>query len=333
MSHDFFQDNIDYDKQVEDLIEDAEIEAEIEAESKIRSKNAKLSVISLVSIVSLVFIYLEVNSQSNAPAVPVVEEPQVAAAPAIPIPIPKPIPFPLNNVEQAAFSPEQSLKATPPPPLDKEIFKPPQISKPVKTQKDAAVTKNKKAAKKTVKKAVAPLPKVKTRIVSKSKPVIIKTVNKKPRKGYFVQAGVFSVKKNADAFAKKLKIKGLNPVIQTRPGQHQMNVVFVGAYKNKQSSREMSKELEESGFRPKLEKFENKIYSFILGTFKNKEQAEVLQDALSVKGFLSSVMQSKAETTAYVVQVGTFPTKKEAQSTQKKMEQLGFKGAFIKKVG
>lgn len=327
MSHDFPQDNIDYNKQVEDLIEDAEIEAEIEAESKIRSKHTKLLVISLIGIVALVFIYLGVNSRPKALAVPVVEEPQVAVAPAIP----KPIPFLLDGVEQTAFLPEQNLKTTAPP-LDKDIFKPPRISKPVKTRKDAAVTKNKKAVKKAVKKAAAP-PKVKTGIVSKSKPVVIKTVNKKPRKGYFVQAGVFSVKKNADAFAKKLKTKGLNPVIQTRPGRNQMNVVFVGAYKNKQSSREMLKELKESGFRPKLEKFENNIYSFILGTFKSKERAGVLQDKLSVKGFLSSVIQSKVKTTAYVVQVGTFPTQKEARSTQEKMEKLGFKGAFIKKIG
>ena len=54
-----------YNKRIEDLIEDAEIEAELEAESRVRSKNTRLLLISLIGFACLIMVYLGVNSSSN----------------------------------------------------------------------------------------------------------------------------------------------------------------------------------------------------------------------------------------------------------------------------
>ena len=112
-----------------------------------------------------------------------------------------------------------------------------------------------------------------------------------------------------------------------------MNIVFVGAYKDKKSSRESFEELRQAGFDPSLKTNGKNNYTFVLGKFKTEVQANVLRDKLSLKGFLSGVGKSNAESINYVVQLGTFQTKEEARSKQERMEQLGYKRAFIRTVG
>ncbi|MFQ5672065.1 MAG: SPOR domain-containing protein [Nitrospinales bacterium] len=338
-----------YNKRVEDLIDDAEIEAELEAEHKIRSKNTRLFLISLVGAGLLIFIYLGVNMPFEDQAPPVPEKPQVARNPAQP----KPIPFPLNSPQQAASSPATQKTIGVPP--EKSLFQPPATGKnisaaksnkaakkPVKARQTnltsvskpvVAIKKPSKAKVKTSVKRVAvkapPLPFAKT----DSNPKVQKQSPPLPQKGYWVQAGVFSVKTNADKFVSTLKAKGLNPAIYSRPTQRLMNVVFVGSYKNKNSARESYEELQQAGFDPVLKKNDDNSYTFVLGKFKTKNEANLLRDRLSLKGFLSGVKKSKVQDTNYVVQLGAFRTREEARSIRDKMEQLGYKKTFIKTVG
>ena len=54
-----------YNKRLENIYDNAEIEAEIEAEQKIRSKNAKLTIISTIGFILLLIILLKVKQNTN----------------------------------------------------------------------------------------------------------------------------------------------------------------------------------------------------------------------------------------------------------------------------
>ncbi|MFQ5715957.1 MAG: SPOR domain-containing protein, partial [Nitrospinales bacterium] len=212
--------------------------------------------------------------------------------------------------------------------LNRETQAPRPLATPAVMAKKVAPAKTKKSTLKAV-----PPPKTKTVLSSKSVSVLNVANPGKPGEVYIVQAGAFSIKRNAELLTRKLKTKGLNAAIQTQPSQKLMNVVFVGAFENEKASRESFQALKDAGFNPKLKKNGNGVYTFILGKFKTKSRAETLQDDLSVKGFLSSMKQSNVDTTNYVVQLGRFRTEDEARLTQKKMAELGFKKTFIKKTG
>lgn len=333
MSSEITEETYKYSKQVEDLIENAEIEAELEAENQIRSKHTKLFMISAIGIGSLIFVYWGINSKPEEPQLPLWEEPQVVEESYV-LPQPKPIPFPVNNNGMMGFAskeiqrppqqnPEQTIqRQVTPVSLNREIQAPRPPATPAVMPKKVAPAKTKKSTLKSV-----PLPK------TKSVPVLNEANPGKPGEVYIVQAGAFSVKRNAELLARKLKTKGLNAAIQTRPSQKLMSIVSAGAFEDEEASRESFQALKDAGFNPKLKKNGNGVYTFILGKFKTKSQAETLQDTLSVKGFLSSMNQLNVDTTNYVVQLGRFRTEDEARSTQKKMAELGFKKTFIKKTG
>lgn len=347
MATDYPEETNRYNKRVEDLIEDAEIEAELEAEHKIRSKNTRLFLISLVGAGLLLFIYLGVNMPFEEQTSPPPEKPQVARNPAEA----KPIPLPLNPPKPAVSKPatQKAIGV----PAETNLFQPPENPKNISAAKNnkavkkpaEAKTKAPAAGKPVVAKKNVAKAKIKTSVkkvaARKTRTPIAKAGNKPkpkkrtdplPQKGYWVQVGVFSIKTNADRFVKMLKAKGLDPAIQSRPTHRLMNVVFVGSYKSKNSTREPFAELKQAGFNPTLKKDGNR-YTFILGKFKTRDQANLLQDRLSLKGFLSGTKKLKMPSTNYVVQLGTFRTKEEARSTRDKMEHLGYKKAFIRTVG
>lgn len=74
----------------------------------------------------------------------------------------------------------------------------------------------------------------------------LKTVyKKKNKKIYYVQAGAYKVKANADAQAKALKNRGFSAVIKKEAGVYR---VQVGAYKEKANAQKTVKALKEAGF-------------------------------------------------------------------------------------
>lgn len=342
-----------YNKRVEDLLEDAEIEAELEAENKVRSKNARLFLISILGMGLLLFIYFGVDMPFQKQEPPIAEETQIAHNPAEP----KPILF-LNPKESTTVSSETQIKETPAPPAKnifsptknpvkereiiprqtaQKVFKTPEVMNVAKPEPiPKAIPPKMKITRAKVRTSVKKIA-VKVGLKSDSKPsrkpVTQKSDQPELQKGYWVQVGAFSLKSNADEFAKTLKTKGLNPSIQSRPTKRLMNIVFVGDYKDKKTAREPFKELKQAGFEPYLKENGKNSYTFVLGKFKTENQAVKLQDQLSLKGFLPGVKRSKVEATNYVVQLGTFRTKEEAQSKQEKIEQLGYKKAFIRFMG
>ena len=349
MENDYQKETHRYNKCVEDLIEDAEIEAELEAESKIRSKNTRLFLISIVGIGLLFIIYLGLNIPFEEQKNSVIEDTQATRS----LAEAKPIPF-LRPVESTKILGRTKNKEADVPTI-KRVFESPKSL--LKTKKENSALKNRKKSenfdiaklqiktKPSNEKKSVPRKKIKTlvkkvaiKVRSKSDSKIgRKPTPRKPKiittqKGFFVQVGVFSQKSNAYKLIKLLKEKGLNPAIKNRITKRLVNTVFVGHYKDKKSTTEHFEELRQAGFNPSLKEQSKNNYTFILGEFKTESQADMLRNKLSLKGFLSGMKKSKKETTNYVVQLGAFQTKDEARSKQTKMKKLGYKKTFIRTI-
>ena len=311
-----------YHKRIDDLIEDAEIEAEIEAEKNIRSKNSRMFSISMIGIGLLALVYFQINHQtapiestkeaqvkkpetaeeSLAKQVPVVEDGSLASS----IPVPSAGPAkPLTNPfitppKTKSTTPPAKTKSTIPPAKIKEVKKSPKI------KKAALSTKPKSIPKKTPPAA------------------------KKESARFFIQAGAFSVEKNAESFLKQLQAKGFAPSIQTRSQKVKQHVITVGNFSNTKAGNGVLKELASKGFSASFYKNPNNSFSLKVGQSRSLKDAQKLQDRLSLKGFLSESRMTDAPAKTYIVQLGVFPSREKALLAQEKLARKGYPKTFLR---
>ncbi|MBT3923016.1 MAG: hypothetical protein HOF21_10625 [Nitrospina sp.] len=303
-----------YHKRIDDLIEDAEIEAEIEAEKNIRSKNSRMFTISMIGICLLGLVYLQINHQTVLapvkPEAPVQkpETPEESLAKQVPV------------VEDGSSA--SSLPIAPTPNLGKTETnpfiappKPKSITPPAKINK----VKNSAKIKKT---SQTPKPKSSP---SKTPPT---KLNENSR--FFIQAGAFSVKKNAELFLKQLKAKGFAPSIQTRSNIMKQHIVTVGSFTNAKAGEGKLKELASKGFNASSYKNSKNSFSLKVGQFKNLKAAQNLQDKLSIKGFLSESRRAEEPVKTYIVQLGVFPSREKALLTKEKLARAGYPKTFLR---
>ena len=301
-----------YHKRIDDLFEDAEIEAEMEAEKKIRSKNSRMFSISMTGIALLALVYFQVNHQSAvvestketstnnpetaeerlAKQVPVVED--VSNRSNIPIP--------------------QSINSTKP--LENPFLTPP------KAKSTKPPVKEVKKAPKIVKASSSPNPKP-------SPKKIVPGVKSETSK-FYIQAGAFGVRKNAESLLKQLKGKGFSPSIQTRSNKTNQHVVTVGSFATKKAGDNTLKELTGKGFNASYFKTSKNVFSLKVGQFSNLKDAQKAQDRLSLKGFLSDSHNANVPVKTYMVQLGVFPNREKARLTQEKLARVGFSKTFIR---
>jgi cell division protein FtsN len=318
MSNQSVNEDTKYIKRIDDLIEEAEIEAELEAEKKIRSKNTKLLTISILGCALLLFLYVRMNGEEKiiaeapAPEVPVTE---------INIPLAdEPGPMDLPIVEKAVEPLEEAAQPAP--------------EKAAETAPEAPAEE--KTAPAPVKAAEAPKP------ARKAEKVTIKTASTrgaeiKPKPAprvsshpYFVQTGVFSVKGNAEKLSRKLQAAGFSPSISVKSRKLDRHVVKVGHFADEAAGESMKKELAANGFEAVLSKDAAGNHSFLVGSFKSREEASVLQDRLSRKGFLSAHEMKTVTLPLYAVELGGFASTEQAKETQAKLGQAGFSNHFIR---
>lgn len=305
-----------YHKRIDDLLEDAEIEAEMEAEKKIRSKNSRMFSISMTGIALLALVYFQVNHQSTvapvesekdistskpetaeerlAKQVPVLEDGSSASN----LPIPQ-SPNPKKNLENPFLTPPKSKNTTPPTKV-KEVKKAPRV----------------------VKASSSPKP--------KSSPKKITPVAKSESSKFYIQAGAFGVRKNAESLLKQLKDKGFSPSIQTRSKKSNQHIVTVGSYANKKAGGDTLKELTAKGFNASYFKTSKNSFSLKVGQFSNLKDTQKVQDRLSLKGFLSESHKADVPVKTYMVQLGVFPNREKARLTQEKLARAGFPKTFIR---
>ena len=305
-----------YHKRIDDLIEDAEIEAEIEAEKKIRSKNSRMFSISMIGIVLLGLVYFQVNYRTAISPVEPTKEAQAKKPETAEDRLAKQVPV----VEDGS----SSIPVPPSARLTNPFITPPKAKTPSKTKNITPPT-----AVKEVRKSPK-TEKVSSSLKPKSSPKKIPSPAKRETSRFFIQAGAFSVKKNAESFLKQLQAKGFAPSIQTRSQKIKQHVITVGNFTNTKSGDNMLKELTSKGFNSSFYKNPNNSFSLKVGQFQNLKDAQKLQDRLSLKGFLSDSHKANAPAKTYIVQLGVFPDREKALLTQEKLARKGYPKTFLR---
>ena len=301
-----------YHKRIDDLFEDAEIEAEMEAEKKIRSKNSRMFSISMTGIALLALVYFQVNNQS-AVVEPTKEtstnKPETAEER-----LAKQVPVVEDGSSRSNIPIPQSINSTKP--LENLFLTPP------KAKSTKPPVKEVKKAPKIVKASSSPNPKP-------SPKKIVPGVKSETSK-FYIQAGAFGVRKNAESLLKQLKGKGFSPSIQTRSNKTNQHVVTVGSFATKKAGDNTLKELTGKGFNASYFKTSKNVFSLKVGQFSNLKDAQKAQDRLSLKGFLSDSHNANVPVKTYMVQLGVFPNREKARLTQEKLARVGFSKTFIR---
>ena len=280
-----------YHKRIDDLIEDAELEAEIEAEKKIRSKNSLMFSISIIGILLLGLVY-----------------------------------FKINNASVSSKYDKETLQTHIPETAEERLAKRVPVLENVPMSSSITV----------------PPPVEPKEIIPESSPVILKSKGTKPKinnkiKGttttnfrFFIQAGAFGIKSNADTLLTKLKAKGFSPSIQTRSQNLDRQIVTVGNFNKKTAGKKTQRELSKKGFSSSFYSPSQNSFSLKVGEFKAIKDAQNFQDRLSKKGFLSESHKANIPVKTYIVQLGVFPTREKAVLTQEKLARSGFLKTFLR---
>jgi cell division protein FtsN len=297
-----------YHKRVDDLLEDAEIEAEMEAGKKIRSKNSRMFSISMTGIALLGLVYFQVNHQSAVATLESAKETSTNSLETADKRLAKHVPVVEDGSSISSIAIPQSVSSTKP--LQNPFLTPPTKTKKVKKTPEI----------------------VKPLSSSKPKPnqkIIVPTAKSESSK-FYIQAGAFGVKKNAESLLKQLKSKGFSPTIQIRSKNSSQHVITVGSFTNKKAGDKTLKELTRKGFNTSYYMNSKNLFSLKVGQFSNPNDAQKVQDRLSLKGFLSESHKADVNVKTYMVQLGVFPNRIKARITQEKLARAGFSKTFIR---
>lgn len=305
-----------YHKRIDDLLEDAEIEAEMEAEKKIRSKNSRMFSISMTGIALLGLVYFLVNHQNTIAPVESAKETSTSKPETAEERLAKQVPVVEDGSSGSSIPIPQSLSSTKS--LENPFLTPPKA----KSIKPPTKIKEVKRAPKIVKASSRPKP--------KPSPKKIETIAKSENSKFYIQAGAFGVRENAESLLKQLKSKGFSPSIQTRSKKSNQHVVTVGSFSNKKAGDNTLKELTGKGFNASYFKTSKKSFSLKVGQFSNLKDAQKVQDRLSLKGFLSESHKADVAAKTYMVQLGVFPNREKARLTQEKLARAGFSKTFLR---
>ncbi len=327
-----------YQKRTGDLIQDAEIEAEAEINKKIRNKNNRIYLISLIGLGLMFGLYQGVQNKdwitglwgSEEPQLAEVASPEETSVSGSPAPMVEPVANESANpiapaVKQEGFPLNQS----------------PQIIK-ANANADALpeMTPAERAAL-TISRALEP-----SKIFATSQPVQPQPVQAQPAppettpktlasaapvagKTHFIQLGAFLIKGNADQLLKKLESKGFSAFMQTRTIKAAMHVVFIGGFSDQSSGEMLINDLESKGFKPFMKENANGGYDLILGKYVFENSAKDFRKDLNKQGILTNIKKMRIEAKQFVVRMGGLPSKDAALQQQKELEANGFKTALI----
>jgi cell division septation protein DedD len=305
-----------YHKRIDDLLEDAEIEAEMEAVKKIRSKNSRMFSISMTGIALLGLVYFQVNHHSTIEPIESAKETSINNPETTNERFAKQVPEVEDGSSSSSIPIPQPISST-------KILQNPFLTPP-KTKSIKPPTKAEKVKK--APKVVKALSNLKPR----SRPEKFAANDKSESSKFYIQAGAFGVRKNAESLLKQLKSKGFSPSIQTRSKNSNHHIITVGSFTNKKAGDKKLKELTDKGFNASYYKSSKNSFSLKVGQFSNLNDAQKAQDRLSLKGFLSESHKDDIPAKTYMVQLGVFPNREKARLTQKKLARSGFSKTFIR---
>lgn len=145
---------------------------------------------------------------------------------------------------------------------------------------------------------------------------------------YYIQLGAFSIKKNAEQLAIKVKTKGFNTVVSIRDNDSKQYQIFIGSFKEKVNSRPKQLNLKAFGFTSYVKKA-NDTYTLDLGVFQNSSKLNSYVKKLKNQGFKPSVKTYNKSKKTYIVRVVDLENEVKAQQVRRKLITQGFKNSFI----
>jgi cell division protein FtsN len=265
-----------YNKRLENIYDNTEIEAEIEAEQKIRSKNAKLTIVSTIGFILLIIIFLKVKQNTNEIQSLLgknsITKDKTTNRPKIPSTVSLP-----KQLERINLSQNTNLrikKFTPNTP--KSII--PKIDSKNKYTIQMGVFSNKSNAVNYLKKL-------------KSKGYKAETVTRNSNLfKYQVILGSYNKKSEAAKNITKLKSIGL---ISSLKKYDQTYAIELGLFKNKVDSEKLINKLNNSGIKSNIKKIKTKniLYIVRINGFLSKLEAKKSHQQLISQGFKNSFIR------------------------------------------
>ena len=184
-----------------------------------------------------------------------------------------------------------SVKTKPPEPIEKksiqiiEPIKEPQSAKPsikkaIKTEHNVIDKQLNEAppSKRSAPKLITPAINKRIKVVKASLPVKNKT-------GYFVQAGVFIFRENANSVKKSIEALGYSPEIHVGSKSVKMSRVTVGNWIDIKHAEAVSKKLNNEGYSTKTLKRDDTTFTVMVGSYYYKKTADEEIIILTAKGY------------------------------------------------
>ena len=345
------------EEELDDLMDDIEIEDEIHQEEKVRKKNAKILLISIIGLLTIAGVYFGVNYYNVLE-----EEEQLIEKAELPLndesdkatlPIPEGVEktegreglLPqeaVKNKEEGKTQPQKQdiekkeianlkdqkkkteVKETVPPKKETEkIEKVARAEEQNKTEGSKSAQLLKDLKKPTVEKELkTPPPPTKKEVKT-----LIPETEKMGK--YYIQFGLFVIKKNADNLIRSLKDKGFSPSNILVKNIKDMYRVYAGEFSELKKARVAIIDLENTGINATLKTVTNGLYTLQTGSFYIKENAEKLKEEIAELGFISKIVRVPILMDVYKVYIGYFKTKKDASSYQQKLAVQGFSETLI----
>ena len=285
-----------YNKSLENIYDDAEIEAEIEAEKKIKSKNSKLKIISIISFILIPIIFFKVKQNTN----------EIQS---------------LLNINTIIKS--RTINLT------KNLFSvsPQKNIERVKLQSNKNLrTQNSNSN--ITKQLTSKVLHLKNNNDIK-KPIQNAKPNLETNNKYFIQMGVFSNKSNAINYSTKIKSKGYKVESIIRDSISPRYQVSLGSYNEKNEAAKIIIKLKSIGLNPSLKKY-GQTYTLELGLFKNKAGSKKLSNKLKKNDLEPVTSEITTRNTHYIVRIKGFLSKREARKSHQQLISQGFKNSFIR---
>ncbi len=331
--------------ELDELMEDIEIEDELHEEEKLRKKNAKVLMITIVGLLTIAGVYFGINYfnvRNNE------EQPFKQSESSQTIQLDKetlPLQEDLIKIEKKddnkTLPQKKGIEKNEPTVLE-EIKKEKKKEKIPPTKKINTIKKidlAKKQIKEKAPESLSLLPNdlKKSSVEKKSKsatPLPQKAANElvfeTSKSGkYYIQFGQFVIKKNADDLIRALKDKGFSPSNTSVKEAVDMYRVYAGNFSELKIAKNVIIDLENEGINVTLKPVTDNFYTLQAGSFYLEKNAEKLRDVMLELGLTSRIVKVPLTLDVKKVFIGFFKTSEDAAVYQQKLAVQGFSKTLI----
>ncbi len=318
------------EEELDELMEDIEIEDELHQEEKVRKKNAKVLLISIVGLLTIAGVYFGINYYNvlnkEEELLKQAEPPQTDQLVKETLPLQED----LKKIEKKEGIEKRESTVL-------EEIKKEQIKEKILPPKKVDLA-TKQIEEKASKSLSLPLKDLKKSSVEKKPTPVAPSPQKAAEKlvpetsksgKYYIQFGQFVIKKDADNLIRSLKNKGFSPSNTLVKNAVNMYRVYAGKFSELIMAREAIIDLENEGINATLKSATDNLYTLQTGSFYLKKNAEKLRDKMSELGLTTRIVRVPLTMDVNKVYIGFFKTRRDAALYQQKLAVQGFSKTLI----